>query len=318
MRIKMALRAVVLFSTAITCYLAAEKARANVISHLLSPPNNTNDALQDRSWRLELANQGEPGVIGNVMYGISAFDTLTINGETVNVDRSAWLVFSVTRASAATRTFQGPFGPFTLSGYDYVYTTLTGYSVAKLLNTHNVPDSAMAAIVELQIPYNSTNYLKSLADDTAANKTLLDNAINELNNNSRFIAAFGIVDPQDFYFMQDPNPGTGHAYEFFGLSPLATGPGVDINWFEPLFDEPSQRVSLSQFEFSLRDFMNVSLRRVKPEEGVAAWYTDRGTVLVNVVPEPSSWMALLGLGLTAWALRRRKSPRTCTPIAAAG
>lgn len=286
--------------------LACSQVRGELISLLLSPPNATNDALQDRSWRVELANAGGWGAIGNVMYGLSAFDTLTVNGMNYNLDRSVWMVFSVTRSAVATRTFLGPLGPFQLTGHDFSATTLSGYTLGSLLGIPSLPASAMAAIVELVVPYSSTTFLRQLINDLPASKTLIDNAVGELASNARLIAAFGVVDPQDFYFMRLPSgDGTQVGLEFFGLSPVAVGPSVDINWFRPLYTEVSQRTDLSQFEFSLRDFMNVTLQQIAPEPGVLALYTDRGTVVVNVVPEPSAWVVLLGLGSAGYLLRRR-------------
>ncbi|MCS7238303.1 MAG: hypothetical protein NZ899_08540 [Thermoguttaceae bacterium] len=272
--------------------LSLPEGQAGVMSLLLSPPNAQNDALQDRSWRLELANSGSAGTVGNVMYGLSAFDTLTINGVNYNLDRSTWMVFSVTRSAATTRSFKGPFGPMYLSGNDFVPTTVSGYTLGSLLGSSSLPPTAMAALVELNISYSATTYLKQLTNDTAAGKTLIDNAIAELASKGQLLAAFGPVDSQDFYFMSSPD-SLGTSLEFFGLSPVAAGSGVDLAWFRQLFNESGERIDLSKYEFSLRDFMYVSLKNVNPQPGVAALYIDRGTVLVNVVPEPSPLVSLL-------------------------
>lgn len=291
-------------AVAVACVMTPSSLRADVVSLLLSPPNAFNDALQDRSWRVELATAGEAGPIGNVMYGLSAFDTLTINGVNYNLDRSTWLVFSLTRSAPATRTFQGPTGPVVLSGYDFAPTSSAGYTMSGLLGISNLPPTAMAALVELKIPYQNTTYLKTLVNDAPAGKTLIDNAIGELASQGRFLAAFGRADSQDFWFMSLPDP-LNVSLEFFGLSPVAAGSGVSLAWFHPLYSEGSQRVDLTQFEFSLRDFMYVSLQTLSPEQGVAALYTDRGTVLVNVVPEPPPWITVLTTAGVALIVRSR-------------
>ena len=288
-------------------------ARADLVSLLLTPPNAVNDVLQDRSWRIELNNAGNRGSTGNVMYGVAAFDQLTVNGNTVTLNRSAWMVFSVTRAGRVARTFRSALGDFTLNGFDFSATSYPGYTLTDLLGISFL-DNAMVALVELTIPYSSTMHLRQLVDDQYATKALLDASIEELKNHAKFIAAFGKKDAEDFYFMSDLD-GSGQAKEFFGLSPVAFGTGVSPTYFTPLYQEADQRVDLSQFEFSLRDFMNVTLKTGTLETGVAAYYTDRGTILVNVVPEPASWISLLALGGLAafyqtFRLKRRKDAVT--------
>jgi hypothetical protein len=288
--------------------------RADLMSLLLAPPNTTNDALQDRSWRLEIpVNGGERGSKGNILYGLSVFDTLTINGHNINVDRSAWLIFSVTRGDPTTRSFQTPLGMQSVSGNDFAPTSLNGYKLSDLINL-SLPAYAMAALVELTVPYGETTYLKQLVNDTAASKSNLDNAIDELATNSKLIAAFGLDGNQDFWFMSDLNPLTATMLEFFGLSVVATGPGITPSYFNVLLPETSQRVDLSQFEFSLRDFMNVTLQQqAEASSEVVGYYTDRGTVLVNVVPEPTSMLTLLGLAgaglFTQWAGKYRRGKK---------
>ena len=281
---------------------------ADLVSLLLTPPNAVNDVLQDRSWRIELTNAGPQGSVGNVMYGLAAFDQLTVNGHTITLDRSAWMVFTVTRGSSTSRTFQSALAPVTLSGYDFVATSYSGYTLADLLGT-SLPANSMIALMELTVPYSTTTYLRQLTDDQYATKQLLDNAVSELKSKGQLIAAFGTSDAQDFYFMSEFN-ASGGAAEFFGLSPVAYGTAVSPAYFRPLYQEGDQRVDLSQFEFSLRDFMNVTLKALGAESGVAAYYTDRGTVLVNVVPEPASWLSLLAFGGVAFAFRSLKKRKS--------
>jgi hypothetical protein len=279
-------------------------ARADLLSLLATPPNNENDVLQDRSWGIGVQN-------GNVTYGLAAFDNITVNGETINIGRSAWFVFAVqTKSSTTVRTFYDVTGPQNIMGYDHDPVTSGGYTLDNLIGVSGLAAKNALLVLVDGIDYENTTYFKNLRklkSDEAADKSRVDSAIYELKTYGTPIVAFGLEDSQDFFFIESQgNPRK----EFMGLSVVWTASGVDKNSFRPLFAESNQRVDLTQFEFSLRDFASVTIQALNPEQGVFAYYTDRATALVNYVPEPGSVIGLLTLGFAAagvrLARRRRK------------
>lgn len=282
--------------------LSASFASADLLSLLSTPPNSVNDVLQDRSWGIGLA---DPNL--GVVYGLAAFDNVTVEGTTYQTGRTSWFVFSVTASSAVQRTFNDVMGPLTLSGFDHQATIANGYKLTDLLPGWSISPNALIVLID-GVDYGATTYLKTLQNDTAATKSLVDNAIAELASQGKLVATFGLVDQQDFFFVEVS--GSGSNREFMGLSVVDVATGVNPMSFRPLFAEADERVDLTKFEFSLRDFANVTTKKLNPETGVYAWYTDRATALVNYVPEPTSVVALLGLGsvaLASYVARRRKS-----------
>jgi len=279
-------------------------ARADLLSLLATPPNNVNDVLQDRSWGIGVVVKDD-----NVVYGLAAFDNIEVNGENINIGRSAWFVFAVkTQSDTKERTFNDPTGPQIITGYEHDPVTSGDYTLDNLIGVSGLAASNALLVLVDGIDYQNTTYLKyHLHDDQAANKALVDEAIKEIKSMGTPIVAFGLEDSQDFFFIESQgNPRK----EFMGLSVVWTASGVDKNSFRPLFAESDQLVDLTQFEFSLRDFATVTIKKLNPEQDVFAWYTDRATALVNYVPEPGSVIGLLTLGFAAagvrLARRRRK------------
>lgn len=287
------------------CALAAwlgclRPAKADFL-RLLAERNDVNDAFLDTGWRVELRVNGELGKIGNVIYGLSRVDHVTIGDESIDLDGRVWTVVSLTRGDSGYFTdasgerhvgdFYGP--------TSYQDSQGRRYSIPWLLNIPETDENrnALVALLELRVPLTDLEYLRDLSPEGHFERRQIDSGLIELQENADLIALFGMGNSQDFWFMEPVASGSGVVREIFGLSLLSTGPGVDAEWFRRLFNEPNQRIQLSNFEFALRDLRKTSFEAVREGEIAGRlWPYGEAETLLNVVPEPTSIVALASLG----------------------
>jgi len=267
-------------------------AQAGLLSLISAAPNNTNDQLQDRSW----ANTSDDGT---EVYGLARIDK--INSLNYTPNNSVWMVFSF--RVTGTFTFNASQHPAYLSPYNgwLAHGAPTANTINSLLGVTGTDPRAMVALVELNS--SPTGALASLQDDIPANLTAAFTQLKSLisGGQAKWIASFGIVDPYDVVLV---GPFANYeASELIALSIVATN-GANLNDFKPLFSvQANDPVVYPNYEFA-------SFRFIKVTDQGGGQYTDQGTVIVNYVPEPSSVLGLIGVGLSGvgvhLARRRRK------------
>ena len=277
-------------------WLGAATSRADLLSLLLAPPNTTNDALTGVTWQVGLTPKDSDAPL---MYGLIGFKSLTINELQLDLNYSAWMVLSVTQETISKQRTDETGRTFV--GHYYSPTVLEGYRLNDLVGREIVASNqAMVALFELLVPISETENLRELPTGDPAEKSLLDKAIAELGKDqiARFIAAFGIKESPDFFFVGHESSGHEHIkFALFGLSPTDLSPGISESLFQPLFPEPGQTVRLNEHEFCIRKYMQTKEYFFGPDSGYVAYYsTEEATVLLNVVPEPASWLSLLAMG----------------------
>ncbi len=276
--------------------LGAATSRADLLSLLLTPSNTSNDALTGVTWQVSLTPRESDGPL---MYGLIGFKTLTINGLQVDLNYSAWMVLSLTQETISKQRTDETGRTFV--GHYYSPTVLEGYRLNDLVGREIVASNqAMVALFELLIDISDTDILRDLPPGGVAEKTALDKAIAELGteHKARFIAAFGIKESPDFFFVGHESSGDEHIkFALFGLSPTDLSPEISQSLFHPLFPEADQTVRLNQHEFSIRKYIQMKEYSFGSDSDYVAYYsTEEATVLLNVVPEPASWVSLLAMG----------------------
>ena len=267
-------------------------AQAGLLSLISAAPNNTNDQLQDRSWANTYASGGVTEV-----YGLARIDK--INSLNYTPNNSVWMVFSF----QVTGTFNASQYPAYLSPYNgwLAHGAPSVKTIDSLLGVTGTGTNAMVALVELNS--SPTGALASLQDDNPADLTAAFTQLQSLisGGQAKWIASFGIVDPYDVVLV---GPFSNYeASELIALSIVATN-GANLNDFKPLFSvQWNDPVLYPNYEFA-------SFRFIKVTDQGGGQYTDQGTVIVNYVPEPSSVLGLIGVGLSGvgvhLARRRRK------------
>ncbi|MCS7238435.1 MAG: hypothetical protein NZ899_09200 [Thermoguttaceae bacterium] len=270
---------------------------------LLMERNDVNDAFWDTGWRVELANNGDLGKVGNVVYGLSRIDHLIRNGDRIDLDKTAWIVVSLTReidGEFVDREGRRYYGAY------YGATTYESngkrYSLEGLLGLEEAlgRPRGLAALLQLRKKLDETNHLKQLNEELPFSRKLLDDAIDELAQEADLIAIFGRKDASDFWFSHQL-PYSDTFAEVFGLSLLSPGPGIDQGLFRRLFDEPFAITYLPQFHFALKDLRKVRFSGPDSEDDplLAGRYWPVGEVnnVLNVVPEPGMMVLVLTLGL---------------------
>jgi len=280
-------------------------AQAGLLSLISAAPNNTNDQLQDRSWA-NTYTYDSGGVGVTEVYGLARIDR--INNVDYTPSDSVWMVYSFrVKGNFTYDSNQHPQYLFQYNGW-LAHEAPREKTIDSLLGVNGTGSGAMVALVELNSSPSqtdpATDALASLRDDNPADLGAAFEELHSLisNGQAKWIASFGIVNSYDVVLV---GSFTNHqADELIALSIVATN-GANINDFKPLFSVQSiDPVFYPNYEFASFRFITVT------DQGVGGQYTDQGTVIVNYVPEPSSVLGLIGVGLSGvgvhLARRRRK------------
>lgn len=282
--------------------LLPQQSKAEFLS-LLMEQNATNDAFRDTTWRAVVL-PADP-LMFDVVYGVSRVQSIVRSGQEIPLAGNVWMVLSLTGLTKYRFTdlngkqYTGlRFGPT-----NYVDQKGRRYSVPGLLGQeeNDVTSQAMVALVELTKPLQETSVLRTLRAGESASRELVDSAINELAQNMRLLAYFGISKENDFWFQIPARPEPPEpAREIFGLSLLEVGPRIDPRVFQPLFATEGQLIDLTQYHFALANFRDVERQFVLGNTEVdIRYFAGPGTPnLVNVVPEPSVAISALSLAVT--------------------
>lgn len=287
----------ILFLAAWTAMSSA--ASAGVVSLLASknlPTENDNIADDSLGFITDANGDGGAPGAGDVAWGIAEIDK--VNG--TSVIGTAYLVYAAELLAPA-------LGGATLhkesSVANYTLDSLLGVNV--LANTGSI-----AAIVEwnqtgtnpfVTYPFGPGSFILSPATLKADLSTLMAN--------SSLLFAVGVEDPADFFqtSISATDPSTGNVLLALaaGMSVTYVGPSMVAAGFKPLVGAPG-------FEASIVFGATQVLKgpgTYSASGGDISTY-DQGNYNVNYVPEPSSMIALFGLGLAGLAMslvRRRKS-----------
>jgi len=278
-----------------TSALFGMQASGGLLIDALLYQNAVDDVLTDYSWGVARPDQ--------IVVGLARLDTVnnqrTYPGSDVR-ESVAWMLFAVqvTGVGSDGELLHGPV-PDT-----------SPYNPKNLLNNlqGDFGDDAMLVLLELANPPAPGSKLYQLTNSVFYDWSILGVAIAELNNpTTHWLASFGIVNQQEDYFKLGPgdwrnDPSLGPIWKYdeeFVLSLIEDNPNDGVI-FVPLHSAPGY--------FAISSAISV-YEKSDAQKNHTGLYGDSGEVFVNAIPEPTSLVAMLSLGVVYSAtrmLRRRR------------
>ncbi len=291
-------------------------ASAGVVSALTSQ-NALDDNLTDDSlgFLVDADSSGALGA-GDVAFGIAWLDD--INGD-ASVAGSAYIVYSVEFLTLDSSTGAATYKP----------TTVAAYKLDALLGV-DINDNSVAAIVERTgAPVTADPFYPKLdaSDYQFGNGTFAAVTAAQMIDDINGSDADGLMAGASFLFAVGIDPSVG-SVDYFSTGPLGYKPSI-AKWqvtidaglsitdagvlssldFKPLYLNNLFEAAVISATQTFEGGTSAVPPTFSAAGGVIRTY-DAGNYVVNYVPEPSSVIALLGLGLAGLAMslvRRRKS-----------
>lgn len=291
-------------------------ASAGVVSALASQ-NTFDDNLTDDSLGFVVdANSDGTVSVGDVAFGIAWLDD--INGDP-SIAGSAYIVYSVEFLTLSASTGAATYKP----------TTVAAYKLDALLGV-DINDNSVAAIVERTGAAAGSDpfYPKLDGDYGFGNGTFASTTVAGLIDDINGADADGLMAGASFVFAVGIDPAVGSA-DFFATGPLTYNSGI-AKWqaglsaglsvtdpgvltaldFKALTTNPLYESVVTSATQTFQGGTALAPPDFSAVGGSIKTY-DAGNYLVNYVPEPTSLMGLLGIGLAGSVMkmvrRRRKN-----------
>ena len=292
-------RLLVLVVVGFWCLSVGLQASGGVVSSLLTQYNASDDTLTDYSWGARPDPDGAPGVVVGLarLDKVNGFITHPSNQENQAL---GWLLF----AFEVDKVENGLV-------YHKPLDANSSYHPKNLLSSlasaSDIGDNAMLVLLERNAP--PTGDLLDLVGNTfypwdaSGNPDPVDliDAIGVLNNSATttWLASFGITQDGDYLTLDAWVGGKYKTYEDISLSLVSDNPNDSIVFKQGAIN----------FAYTRPNTGSINVSRNTPDDGATMFY-DSGVLYVNAVPEPTSVVALLGLGsmaVASYVARRRKS-----------
>lgn len=291
-------RALVVMLAAWLWALLAGGAGAGIVESLLLYQNATDDPIQDRSvgFVMDLDSDGNPSV-GDVGWGLIRVDRINEQGAgnrvyMVYAAEISGISGSVPGIVTVDHTFVTSGSPWSLKNI------LSGVT-----NAADISDRALVALIETSGIPSFSGFTFDGSGAFTENPGGLKSQIQSQfgSGNAQVLAAFGIAaNSDDFFQLQgnitsSPPPAKQVFLQFLDFTVLNSFMGAITDWKE-LFQDSTAHAVIG----------NATLTQVTAWGGDYVQTRDSGTYYVNYVPEPTSLVGLLGAGVTALALLRRR------------